>query len=117
ATMWLVAHVYETDVPRLQVGQPVDVHVLAYPTQVFHATIAYIGVAVDPDTHRVGVRAVVDNPGHRLKPEMFAEFRITTQADVQVLAVPQSALVREGDQTRVWVVQGDHQFVPRAVTV
>jgi cobalt-zinc-cadmium efflux system membrane fusion protein len=117
STMWLVAHVYETDVPRLQVGQPVDVHVLAYPTEVFHATIAYIGATIDPDTHRVGVRAVVDNPGHRLKPEMFAEFRITTQADVQALAVPQSAIVREGDQTRVWVAQGDHQFVPRAVTV
>jgi cobalt-zinc-cadmium efflux system membrane fusion protein len=116
STMWLVAHVYETDVPRLQAGQPVNVHVLAYPQEVFHATIAYIGATVDPDTHRVGVRAMVDNPGQQLKPEMFAEFRITTQADVQALAVPQSAIVRDGAQTRVWVAQGVHQFVPRAVT-
>jgi cobalt-zinc-cadmium efflux system membrane fusion protein len=117
STMWLVAQVYETDVPRLQVGQSVDVHVLAYPTEAFHATIAYIGAAVDPDTHRVGVRAVVDNPGQKLKPEMFADFRITTQAAVEAPAVPQRALVREGDQTRVWVAQGDHQVVPRTVTV
>jgi membrane fusion protein, heavy metal efflux system len=117
STMWLVAQVYETDVPRLQVGQPVDVHVMAYPTEGFHATIAYIGAVVNPDTHRVGVRAVVDNPGHRLKPEMFAEFRITTQAAVQTPTVPQRALVREGDQMRVWVAQGDHAFTPRAVTV
>ena len=40
STMWLVAQVYEADVPRLQVGQPVDVHVMAYPTEGFHATIA-----------------------------------------------------------------------------
>jgi cobalt-zinc-cadmium efflux system membrane fusion protein len=116
STMWLVAQVYETDLPRLQVGQPVDVHVLAYPTEVFHATIAYIGAAVNPDTHRVGVRAVVDNPGQKLKRDMFAEFRILTRADVQALAVPQRAIVREGAQARVWVMQGDHQFAPRVVT-
>jgi len=34
----------------------------------------------------------------------------------QTLTVPQRAIVREGAQARVWVMQGDHQFAPRMVT-
>jgi membrane fusion protein, heavy metal efflux system len=116
STMWLVAQVYETEVPRLQVGQPVDVHVMAYPNEVFKASIAYIGAAVDPVTHRVEVRTVVENHRQKLKPEMFATF-IITHGDMQSPAVPLSAIVHDGEKTSVWVAQGNHQFVRREVTI
>jgi cobalt-zinc-cadmium efflux system membrane fusion protein len=115
AQMWMLANVYETDVPWIKVGQPVEVRVMAYPEEVFKATITYIGAAVDPATHRVDVRAVVDNPAQKLKPEMFATFRIITHADRQYLAVPLSAVVRDGDKTSVWVAQPEYQFVRREV--
>src|SRR5712691_4050360 len=115
AQMWMLANVYESDVPWIKVGQPVEVRVMAYPEEVFRATITYIGAAVDPTTHRVDVRAVVDNPAQKLKPEMFATFRIITQADRQYLAVPLSAVVRDGDKASVWVAQPEHQFVRREV--
>src|SRR5262249_42303679 len=113
--MWMLANVYEADVPFVHVGQPVEVHVLAYPNDVFHATITHIGAAVDPATHRVDVRAVVDNHAHKLKPEMFATFHILTQTDLHYVAVPLSAVVREGDKTSVWVAQPEHQLVRREV--
>jgi cobalt-zinc-cadmium efflux system membrane fusion protein len=115
--MWMLANVYEADVPWIQVGQPVEVHVLAYPNDVFHATITHIGAAVDPATHRVDVRAVVDNQAQRLKPEMFAPFRILTKTDLHDAAVPLSAVVREGDKASVWVAQPAQQFVRREVTL
>ena len=115
AQMWMLANVYESDVPWIKVGQPVEVRVMAYPEEVFRATITYIGAAVDPTTHRVDVRAVVDNPAQKLKPEMFATFRIITHADMQYLAVPLSAVVRDGDKTSVWVAQPEPQFVRREV--
>ena len=115
AQMWMLANVYETDVPWIKVGQPVEVRVMAYPEEVFKAIITYIGAAVDPATHRVDVRAVVDNPAQRLKPEMFATFRIITHTDMHYLAVPLSAVVRDGDKTSVWVAQPEHQFVRREV--
>jgi cobalt-zinc-cadmium efflux system membrane fusion protein len=117
AQMWMLANVYESDAPWIKVGQPVEVRVMAYPEEVFKATITYIGAAVDPATHRVDVRAVVDNPAQKLKPEMFATFRIITHADIQYLAVPLSAVVRDGDKTSVWVAQPEHQFVRREVKV
>ena len=113
--MWMLANVYESDVPWIKVGQPVEVRVMAYPEEVFKATITYIGAAVDPATHRVDVRAVVDNPAQKLKPEMFATFRIITHADLPYLAVPLSAVVRDGDKASVWVAQPEHQFVRREV--
>jgi len=115
AQMWMLANVYESDVPWIKVGQPVEVRVMAYPEEVFKATLTYIGAAVDPTTHRVDVRAVVDNPTQKLKPEMFATFRIITHADMHSLAVPLSAVVRDGDKTSVWVAQPEHQFVRREV--
>jgi cobalt-zinc-cadmium efflux system membrane fusion protein len=113
--MWMLANVYESDVPWIKVGQPVEVHVLAYPDTVFKATISYIGAAVDPATHRVDVRAVVDNHTLQLKPEMFATFRIITRADMQYTALPLSAIVRDGEKASVWVAQPEQQFVRREV--
>ena len=113
--MWMLANVYESDVPWSKVGQPLEVRVMAYPEEVFKATITYIGAAVDPATHRVDVRAVVDNLAQRLKPEMFATFRIITNADVPYPAVPLRTVVRDGDKASVWVAQPEHQFVRREV--
>jgi len=115
AQMWMLANVYESDVPWIKVGQPLEVHVLAYPDEVFKAAITYIGAAVDPATHRVDVRAVVDNHVQKLKPEMFATFRIITNADLQYPAVPLSAVVRDGEKASVWVAQPERQFVQRDV--
>jgi membrane fusion protein, heavy metal efflux system len=39
AQMWMLANVYESDVPWIKVGQPVEVRVMAYPEEVFKATI------------------------------------------------------------------------------
>jgi cobalt-zinc-cadmium efflux system membrane fusion protein len=49
------------------------------------------------------VRAEVENPKGELKPEMFASFRIITSEDAAAPAVPESAVVFEGDQAHVWV--------------
>ena len=76
--VWLVANVRETDAPLMRVGQAVEVRVLAYPGRLFSAKIAYVAPAVDASTHRLPVRAEVDNSDGALKPEMFANFSIIT---------------------------------------
>lgn len=117
STVWLVANVRESDAPALHVGQPAEVTVLALPGKVFKAKITWVGSAVDPGTHRLPVRAEVQNPGGELKPQMFATFSIATSAPVQAPAVPQSALVYEGETTRVFVVGVDGSIAGRVVRV
>jgi cobalt-zinc-cadmium efflux system membrane fusion protein len=117
SSVWLVANVREADAALVHPGQVVEVRVLAYPERVFSARVVYVAPIIDPNTHRLTVRAVIENPDAALKPEMFANFRILTSADAQSPGVPQSAVVYEGDAAHVWVVQSDNAIVVRPIRV
>src|SRR5262249_15963577 len=116
ASMWMLADFYETDVPLIKVGQQVQVKVMAYPGELFKARISYINPSVDPATHRVAIRAVVDNRGLKLKPDMFASFKIITGSQVAQLAVPKAAVVRDGDKSFIWVAEDANRFVRKPIT-
>jgi cobalt-zinc-cadmium efflux system membrane fusion protein len=117
STVWLLADVYESDAPLIKTGQSIEVHVAAFPNETFTARIAYIGASVDPATHRVAVRGVVQNRGRKLKPEMFASFRVETDSEFNSLAIPVSAVVHEGSKTSVWLKQSGNVFARRELTL
>jgi len=71
--LWLQLKLYERDVPLVQVGDPVDVMVEAFPNQVFTGGVTFKSFAVDPDTRTLDARVEVDNPDLRLRPGMFAD--------------------------------------------
>lgn len=115
STVWLVANVRETDAPLMHLGTPVEVRVLAFPDQIFKAKLTYIAPSVDPNTHRLTVRAELENSEGRLKPEMFATFSIITGGGTLAPAVPDSAIVYEGDTARVWVAKDGGVIESRAL--
>jgi cobalt-zinc-cadmium efflux system membrane fusion protein len=99
----------------MRVGDRVVVRVLAIPDRIFNAKLTYIGPSVDPNTRRVAVRAEVENPDGVLKPEMFANFSIFIGGESVAPAVPQEAVVYEGDKARVWVVEAGDKIASREV--
>ncbi len=101
--VWLVANVREADAPLIHVGDAVAVQVPAYPGRVFDGRVSYVAPAIDSSIHRLAVHAEVDNPDLALKPEMQAVFRITTGTAVISPAVPEGALIYEGDKVHVWL--------------
>ena len=115
--VWLVANVREVDAPLMRRGAPVEVRVLAYPGRVFRAKITHVAPSVDPNTHRLLVRAEVENPDGALKPEMFASFRIITGEDSRTPAIPEAAVVYEGETARVWVAGPDRTLALRLIRV
>ena len=115
STVWLVAAVPETDAPFIERGQEVEVRVLALPEQTFKAKLTAVGAQVDPVTRRVSVRATLVNPNGKLKPQMFASFSIITSGESQAPSVPEEAIVREGDQARVWVVSENNTLALRSI--
>ncbi|HKW95443.1 MAG TPA: efflux RND transporter periplasmic adaptor subunit [Methylomirabilota bacterium] len=118
SSMWLVANVAEVDIPLIKVGQAVTVQVMAYPGEVFRARISYVGASVDPAVRRLTVRAEIPNHDGKLKPDMFASFRILTGAPAQSPSVPAGAVVREGDGTMTALVTTDRKrLVKRTVRV
>jgi cobalt-zinc-cadmium efflux system membrane fusion protein len=116
STVWLMANVREADAGLMRVGAPVEVRVLAYPDRIFKATLSWVAPSIDTNTHRLPVRADVENPGAALRPNMFAGFNIITGAEALAPAVPQSAIVYEGDTARVWVARDDGTVTARIVT-
>lgn len=116
-SLWLIANVREADAPLMRVGQPVEVHVLALPERVFKAKIAWVAPAVDSNTHRLPVRAQIDNSDGALKPMMFANFNIVTRDEVSSIGVPQSAVVYEGSEAHVFVANADGTLVVRPIRV
>jgi cobalt-zinc-cadmium efflux system membrane fusion protein len=117
SSVWLLASVRESDAEHVRRGQKVEVTVLAYPDRVFKAEVVAVSPVMDPNTHRLAVRAVVDNKDGALKPDMFASFRIVTSAGRQAPAVPDTAVVYEGDAAHVWVVQSADVISIRAIHV
>jgi cobalt-zinc-cadmium efflux system membrane fusion protein len=118
STVWLIANVRESDAPRMKVGAPVEVTVLAFPGRVFNAKLAYVAPALDPNTRRLPVRAEIQNTGRELLPEMFASFRIVSGDDRLMPAVPVDAIVYEGANARVWIARPDSKtVVSREITV
>ncbi|MBN9087828.1 MAG: efflux RND transporter periplasmic adaptor subunit [Reyranella sp.] len=111
STVWLVANVRESDAPKMRLGAPVEVSVLAYPGRTFNAKLSYVAPALDPNTRRLPVRAEIENPGRELLPEMFASFRIVSGDSRLMPAVPQEAVVYEGAQARVWVARPEQKAV------
>jgi cobalt-zinc-cadmium efflux system membrane fusion protein len=114
-TVWLLANVREADSGLVRLGQAVDVRVLAYPNRVFKARVSYIAALIDPVTHRLPVRAEIENLDGALKPEMFANFEIVTGEAVTSPAVPDSAVVYEGDLAHVWVIGDGGLLAYRAI--
>jgi membrane fusion protein, heavy metal efflux system len=113
--VWLLANVRETDSGLVHVGQAVEVQVLAYPKRAFKARVTHVAAVVDPVTHRLPVRAEIDNRDGALKPEMFANFRILTGDATESPAVPEGAVVYEGEAAHVWVVAGEGLLAYRAI--
>jgi membrane fusion protein, heavy metal efflux system len=101
--VWLVGNTREEDATYMHKGDVVEVSVLAIPNKVFKARLTYVATSIDPNTHRLGVRAEVENPTGELKPEMFASFRIITGEDDAAPGVPEAAIVYEGDTAHVWL--------------
>jgi len=113
---WMLANVVETDIPLFQLGQPVQVKVMAYPDHVFRGKISKIYAAVDPDTHRATIRSEITDPRNELRPGMLANFVIRVQNPVDVTSIPANGVVREADGTMtVWVTTDRRRFVQRVV--
>ncbi len=71
--VWLVVDVYESELPWVRVGQPVQVTLEGEPKQPIAGSVAFIEPMLNEATRTVRVRVIVDNSSGRLKPGMYAQ--------------------------------------------
>jgi membrane fusion protein, multidrug efflux system len=92
---------------EIKVGQPVRFHVNGFPNTDFQGRIKRVDASADPLTRQLEVLVAF---GEQQAPPrvagLYAEGRIEAGSR-QALLVPEASVVRTGDTTHVWRVQGD----------
>lgn len=92
--MRVLANIDESDVGRIQPGQPVTFQVDAYPTQVFDGHVSQVRLAPVVVQNVVTYMTVIDAPNAdlQLKPGMTATVTIEVERRDDVVGIPNAAL-------------------------
>ncbi len=117
STVWVLANVYQADLAYVRSGDMVTVQTDAYPGS-FRGTISYVAPALDPNTRTLQARIVVDNPGEKLKRDMYCTVNVTAGSVSNAIAVPDASILRDdNNQPFVYVEIGANQFGRRDVEI
>lgn len=115
-TVWIIADIYEYEVPLVKLGQQARVTLPYSSGEVLHATVSFINPVLDPMTRTVKVRIAVRNPGLLLKPDMFVNVEIIPASRAR-LVIPRSAVLDSGTRQIVYVEKEPGVFEMRNVTL
>jgi cobalt-zinc-cadmium efflux system membrane fusion protein len=117
SSLWVQMSVFEKDLGLIHVGAKVLVHVPAYPSEIFTATISYISQVVEEKTRTVKVRCILPNADNRLLPAMYAAIEVQSEPNDKAVVVPLTALFTEDESDWLFVAIGDGHYQKRPVKV
>ena len=91
---------------RVHVGAAAVVKTVAYPDRVFTGTVDWVSGSLDANTRTAKIRCTFDNPDGKLRPMMYSTVQIAVDQR-KALAIPRSAIVRQGGYKLVFVQSGE----------
>ncbi|MCB1055903.1 MAG: efflux RND transporter periplasmic adaptor subunit [Acidobacteria bacterium] len=112
--VWVLADVYEHELPRVAPGQEARVTLSYLPGETFVGKVGYVYPYLDPKERTVKVRIELANPGHRLRAGMYADVELRAEPR-EVLVVPAAAVLDSGERRVVFVAAGPGRFEPREI--
>jgi len=112
--LWVLADVYESDLPLVRPGMDAELSVPYLPGRRWRGPVAYVDPMVSDKTRTVKVRIEVRNQDEALKPEMFADVLLHSGLG-DGLSVPDSAVIHSGDRQIVFLDRGEGRYEPRPV--
>ena len=115
SSLWIKADLYESDIKNVKVGNPVTVKVNAYPSQTFQGKVSFIYPTIDLKTRTVQVRIDIANTDYKLKPAMLANVTIQSGESSTMVVIPETAVIRSGQQNVAVQFLGNGKFKPAKV--
>lgn len=103
----IVAGVPERHLKHVEKGTRATLTFPVYPEVSVEESITYIGTTLDPDSRTVPIEISLDNPGHRLKPEMAVTIRVVKDYINQAIVIPQDAVIDTDQGRTVFVVDNN----------
>ncbi|MGA3054588.1 MAG: efflux RND transporter periplasmic adaptor subunit [Candidatus Korobacteraceae bacterium] len=117
SNVWVLVNVYQKDLPNVRVGDPVTIQTESYP-DVFHGRISYVAASLDPNTRTLQARIETNNPGEKLKKDMYVVATVDAGTIQNAIALPDSAVLRDSENMPfVYVESSSQQFGRRTVTL
>ncbi|GAA4469681.1 hypothetical protein GCM10023156_62090 [Novipirellula rosea] len=113
--VWVMATLYEYQLPYVKVGQPVVMTLEYLPNETFEGKVAYIYPYLQKESRQVKVRIEFANPDGVLKPGMFATLQLANTLDQQAVLAPREAIIATGTRKVAFVSLGAGKFEPRNV--
>jgi cobalt-zinc-cadmium efflux system membrane fusion protein len=104
SSVWVLVNVYQGEVAYVRPGDRVEITTDAYP-DIFHGKISYIAPALDPSTRTLQARIVTENPGDKLKKDMYVTATVSAGAIANALTVPDAAVLRDTENQPFVYVQ------------
>ncbi|MBL0274978.1 MAG: efflux RND transporter periplasmic adaptor subunit [Anaeromyxobacter sp.] len=114
STVWVLVDVYESEIPRVKVGQQATFELKAYPGKQFTGRVQFIYPALNTGSRTLQARVELRNPSLELRPGMFGD--VTLDVGVaEAVVIPREALIDTGDHQYVFVERGGGRYEPRPV--
>jgi len=107
----------ETQASQLKIGQQLEITLEAIPGEHFVGELYAVDSEVDVNGRAVALRAMVPNPDGKLRPGYFARIVLTVAEKEHALIVPENAVVPQGNDKLVYVVNEDGTVDMRPVTL
>ncbi len=116
STVWVLADLYENEIPLVQAGQTAKITVNALPGESFSSKVDFVYPFLSGQTRTSRARFVISNRDLKIKPQMFATVEIEVDLGNR-LAIPREAILETGRRQIVYVDQGGGFFQPRPVRI
>ena len=114
STVWVYAQIFQTDIGRVKVGDPVQITVDSYPGRVFPGRVSFIWPQLDETTRTAKVRLEIPNPDLKLSLGMFVNAELDLPLGRQ-LVIPASGVFQTGTRQIAFVDHGSGYFEPREI--
>jgi RND family efflux transporter MFP subunit len=111
--VWILVDVFGQEERFLKPGEQVQVRLPNHGARIY-ARVSNVLPQFDPTSQALKVRLESENPGFRLRPDMFVDVEIAAQYPATI-TVPYDAVVDTGLRKTVFVDRGNGYFEPRRV--
>ena len=114
--LWIVADVFENDLPMIEKGAKVELQITTLSKPVT-GHVAAVSAAMQADLRRGAVYIELDNTNLQLKPGMFARAMIEVAGPRRIVLPTSAILIKDKNQTIVYIEVSDGEFEPRNVLI
>lgn len=114
--VWGDADIYQSDLPYIKVGMPLEMSLPYWPDKTFKGTVIFVSPTLDPETRTLHARLEIPNPELLLRPGMYGDATLSYSLGEEI-AVPAEAVMFSGRQTYAFKDAGDGHLIPTRIRV